>query len=323
MRYLNGADITILGTNWLEAIDVIEKCTALCRENEFSQPVKPYLRYNDPRNRIIAMPAYVGGDFAAAGIKWIASFPGNKIKAMPRAHSVLILNDASTGKPRAVFNTAILSGIRTAAVSGSVIRRYLSEASLTGQPFNAGIIGLGQIGQLHLEMLFSLFGSQVRTALVYDSSPDVILKLPAGLRDRITVCSDWETVFDLSDVFITCTVAEKRYINREPRRPSLHLNVSLRDYYPSFLKHVDVMLVDSWAEVCRENTDIEAMHKEYGLAETDVRTMADFLSAEHEPIGSEKVVMFNPMGMAVFDIAVGSYFLDRALRQNVGTDLDD
>jgi ornithine cyclodeaminase len=83
------------------------------------------------------------------------------------------------------------------------------------------------------------------------------------------------------------------------------------------------MIVDDWTEVCRENTDIEAMHKEFGLVEADVRTMADVLSAGHEPMGTEKVVMFNPMGMAVFDIAVGSYFLNRAIDQGVGTDLDD
>lgn len=53
--------------------------------NEFAQPIKPYLRYNNLKNRIIAMPAYAGGECDMAGIKWIASYPDN-INQIGRAH---------------------------------------------------------------------------------------------------------------------------------------------------------------------------------------------------------------------------------------------
>jgi ornithine cyclodeaminase len=35
----------------------------------------------------------------------------------------------------------------------------------------------------------------------------------------------------------------------------------------------------------------------------------------------DEAIMFNPMGMAVFDIALGKYYVDEALKKNVGKNL--
>ena len=124
MIYLNENDLKNIGVNWNEVVDTIEKATRCLADKDYSQPIKPYLRYGDLKNRIIAMPAFVGGDINKAGIKWIASFPDNINNNIPRAHSVVILNNADTGKPEAIVNTAKLSMIRTAGVTGSIIRAY-------------------------------------------------------------------------------------------------------------------------------------------------------------------------------------------------------
>lgn len=45
------------------------------------------------------MPAFVGGEINASGIKWIASFPDNIHKGKKRANCVVILNSVQTGEP--------------------------------------------------------------------------------------------------------------------------------------------------------------------------------------------------------------------------------
>src|SRR5580693_5366620 len=104
MKYLNEQDIQAIGINWTKIIDVISSGVDAIRNMTYAQPVKPYLRYNDMTNRIIAMPAYIGSPFNVAGIKWIASFPGNVARGKPRAHSVIILNDELTGEPISIIN---------------------------------------------------------------------------------------------------------------------------------------------------------------------------------------------------------------------------
>ena len=150
MLYLNNEDFSKISISWNETIGVIERALFCISKGDYSQPLKPYLRFKKDENRIIAMPAYVGGDIEAAGIKWIASFPKNIEKNIPRASSVTVLNDTNTGEVLAAFNSPMISIIRTASVSGYLIKKYLEFCD--SNRFAIGIIGGGPIGQHHIKM---------------------------------------------------------------------------------------------------------------------------------------------------------------------------
>jgi len=44
--------------------------------------------------RIMAMPAYVGGDLDVAGLKWIPSVPDNPARGLPRAIGLIVVAGA-------------------------------------------------------------------------------------------------------------------------------------------------------------------------------------------------------------------------------------
>jgi ornithine cyclodeaminase len=322
MKYLNEQDILDIGINWTSAIDVIGSGVDVIRNKSYAQPIKPYLRYNDQTNRIIAMPAYIGSPFNVAGIKWIASFPGNIAKGIPRAHSVIILNDECTGEPISIINTAKVSGIRTAAVTGFILSSYLASRGEKPKPFHVGIIGYGPIGQLHLEMITSEFGHLLDNIYLYDLNKINPKTLPqTGLNDKIILTNDWQEVYQNADVLITCTVAKQRYINLQPIAGRLYLNISLRDFDLDFLRQVDKILVDDWEEVCREDTDIERANKFLGLTRDKVTVISELKGSGFFNNSSSNSIMFSPMGLAVFDMSIAKHYYELAVAGNKGTTL--
>lgn len=76
--------------------------------------------------RLMAMPAYLGGNFQTSGVKWYGSNIANREKGLPRSILMFILSDTDTGAPLAFMSANLLSAYRTGAVPG-VGARYLAR----------------------------------------------------------------------------------------------------------------------------------------------------------------------------------------------------
>ena len=85
---------------------------------------------NADDRRFMAMPAYLGGRFDMAGVKWYGSNAENRKKGLPRSILMLTLNDKDTGAPLAYMSANILSAYRT----GAVPRRRLRNISRVRTP---------------------------------------------------------------------------------------------------------------------------------------------------------------------------------------------
>ena len=318
MIYLDDSDVKDIHLDWKQNINAIAAATQCIESKDIAQPIKPYLRYGSPQNRIIAMPAYVGGTINRSGIKWIASFPDNIKKGIARAHSVIILNNAETGQPISVINSGSISAIRTASVSGLVLKNFMELKR--HKSLKVGIIGFGPIGQYHLNMCSELLGDSLEEVLLYDLKSIDQNDIPHTIREKVSIVESWEEAYANADIFITCTVSKTPYIDIKPKPGSLHLNVSLRDYKTNvFPWFKGAMIVDDWDEVCRENTDVEAFHKVNGLQENDVKLIQDVVNGFLNTLNEDQAILFNPMGMAVFDMAIASHYLTLAKETSTGT----
>ena len=123
----------------------------------------PEMPVDGPDRRFMAMPAYLGGKFDMAGMKWYGSNAENREKGLPRSILTLVLNDKDTGAPLAFMSANILSAYRTGAVPGVGFKYFADENAKPvgvvgpgggdgGPPVHPGSQGEGQRRRLFAEI---------------------------------------------------------------------------------------------------------------------------------------------------------------------------
>lgn len=116
----------------------------------------PGMPVHEPDKRFMAMPAYLGGQFHAFGIKCYGSNPHNLEKGLPRSILMMSLLDADTGMPLAYMSANILSAMRTGATIGLGAKYFCSKPAET-----VAIIGPGTMSRYSL-MAFMIAQPTIR-----------------------------------------------------------------------------------------------------------------------------------------------------------------
>src|SRR5256884_9375820 len=146
LSIINGKTVSdVIRGHRQECVDVVEHAYLAHAKGQSINPHSYFLRFPEkPDCRIIALPAFLGDGFEVAGLKWIASYPGNVQRGFPRASAVLVLNSYETGYPYAILESSIVSAARTAA-SAVLAAHWLSGQSRRAH--SLGIVGTGVIAR--------------------------------------------------------------------------------------------------------------------------------------------------------------------------------
>jgi ornithine cyclodeaminase len=297
-----------------QVMDLVEVAYRTHGAGDSVNPPSYFLRFPDrPADRIIALPASIGGQTRVDGLKWISSFPGNVAGGIPRASAVLILNDHDTGYPFACLESSIISATRTAA-SAALAADWLTRDRTT-RPTRVGFIGVGLIAR-YIHTYLAGTGWDFDEIGVFDLSPDSAEGFKGGIQARgatatITVRDSAEDLIRTSDMIVFATVAGQPHIHDVSwfAHNPLVLHVSLRDLNPEILL-ASANIVDDVEHCLKAQTSPHLLEQLTGNRDFLDGTLDDVMAGT-VTLPDDRPIIFSPFGLGVLDLAVGKYVYDQ------------
>lgn len=326
LSLINGKTVyDIVRANRTACVEVVRNAYVAHANGQSVNPDSYFLRFPDkPDCRIIALPAYLGDGFQVAGLKWIASYPGNVQRGFPRASAVLVLNDCETGYPFAILESSIISAARTAA-SAALAAYWLNGQSRRAE--SLGIVGTGFIARYIYDFLIDT-GWAIKEVRLFDSAPAESEKFQATAcrpehHRSIRVVPHVTDLISTSDLIVFTTVAASPHVADTwlfDHKPVV-LHISLRDLAPEMLL-ISQNVVDDVDHVMKANTSPHLTERQTGNRNFVTGTLAEVMQGTRS-VNRNRPVIFSPFGLGVLDVAVGKWIYDQAVAAKQDLRLSD
>jgi N-[(2S)-2-amino-2-carboxyethyl]-L-glutamate dehydrogenase len=330
--YLSQEDVVAAGgTDMPAMVDVIERAFRVKAAGEVRMPPKVMITWADEpgteekHGRIMAMPAYVGGEFDVAGLKWIPSVPDNPARnGLPRANALVLLTDPATGLPLAVMDGTVVSAMRTGAVTGVALRHLAAPDSGV-----ACLLGAGVLAHTQLEALRAVL-PRLREVRVYDPAAERCSRFCD--RARAATGLDVHAAGSAEAAVRGAAVVVPATMSVEPSFAAAWIDlgatvvlVSSLDAPLDLQAVTDLLVVDDWEhESTHEGRYAERLVTAGIVAAdgSDAVELADVVTGRHpgrtDPAAR---IVVTPVGLAMDDVAAAWHVLCGARRLGLGTSL--
>jgi len=326
--FLNNRAMSRAGVDDMRAaMHDVEQAYVLNQNGDTINPGKCVLRWGktvedeNVMGRINAMPGYIGGTFAMAGIKWIGSGPMNYKKGLPRASVTIILNDPDTKLPVCIADGTSISAMRTGA-SGGVAIKLLAKS-------DARVLTIcGAGAQAYTQLEAALLARQsIDTVYVYDIRPENAQRFAEINREkypavRFEVTQDVESAVRRSDIIDCVTLATEPFVKGAwLKKGALVMNMADYEVDNACVERANKVVVDFWEGIKHRMISTVALMWKDGLFKDEQlhAELGEILNGTKPPRESDdEIIYFNAVGAGILDIAVATRCYRAAREQGEG-----
>lgn len=306
-------------------------------------PPFPGMPKNADDRRFMAMPAYLGGRYQMAGMKWYGSNVENKEKGLPRSILMMMLNDKDTGAPLALMSANLVSSYRTGGIPG-VGAKYLARKDAK----TVAVIGPGVMGKTSLSAFVSVCPN-LDTVKVKGRGQKSLDSFKAFVQEecpqikKVIVCETVEEAVRDSDI-ISMTTTVRNDISSFPYIDEAWIKKGALISMPSAARFSDDFLANRCKLVVDNSMLYEAWEEEYPypsyeqvqiigtkftdlkhegkISQEDIIDIADIITgkcAGRE--NDDEIIIYSVGGMPVEDIAWGGTVYKNAVEKGIGIKL--
>ena len=307
-------------------IAIVEEALRLHAKGEAIAPKKSSILWSDDLDsderlgRVMAMPAYVGGELDVVGMKWIPSVPDNGARGLPRGIGVVLLSDRETGLPIAVLDGTVVSAMRTGAVGGIAARALANPGSSVATLLGAGVQARTQL--MALERTLALEEVRVHDVVAGRAAEFCERERRAGFR--LTPVDDPAEACAGSAVVVAATMADAPFVPPEWLDPgSVFISISSLDPTIELIAACDVWVTDVWEHETGHHSRPFARALAAGVVTREQVVQLGDLLVGNVPgrTAEDQRIFVSPVGLGIEDVAEAWRVVRRAQELGIGTPL--
>ena len=310
-----------------EAIEIVKGAFAQLSAGKAVAPLRTQLAVDRHEGVTLFMPAYLS-ESDDLGVKIVSVFPRNLEMGLPTIFAVVVVVEASTGRPVAVMDGTYLTALRTGAASGAATDLLARQDVRVAAIFGAGV-------QARTQLLAVCEVRDIERAWVYDVNPQVAERyaqemggkgrVPADLR---VASSPVEAACE-ADVLCTATTSRTPVFADEDLKPGVHIN-AVGSFTPEMQEVPDetvgrARLVVGSREGCLSETGDLIIPIQKGLITEDhIYAELGEIAAGAKPgrNNAEEITLFKSVGNAVQDVSVARRVMEEARRLGLGVEVE-
>lgn len=324
-RIISGEEVRGL-LDVAEVLDVVEE--ALCKQGrgEVERPERPHFPVGQqldtthpekPLGTGLVMPAYIhGSEYFAT--KLVSVHPENKRRGLATIHAQIAVNAAETGLPVAYMDGSVITAARTSCIGG------LAARELCDGPISLAVIGSGTQSRWQIRAVTT--AADVESVTLYDHNAGMLAEAVRELNGELDV--PIQTAESPEDAISNATMVITATTSAEPVFSGDHLTPGTTvvgiGAYTAEMQELDAQTLEGaskvFADVPEEVTEIGDI-LESTLSEDDLIPFSDLLTGDAKRERSEERIVVESVGSAVMDAAVAGHIYDRAVAENVGSEL--
>lgn len=309
--------------NMKDAIEADKEALRMYSEGKSDVPLRTNIQVEKGQN--LYMPAYAS-DINASGVKIVSIFPDNPKIDKPTTIAQVIMLDGQTGEVSAIIDGTYLTQLRTGAMQGAATELLSRKDSK-----KAVLIGAGGQAESQLEAMIAV--RDLDEVAIVDLNLDLAHSFAEAMNNRykdvkIYVPEDMDKVIREADIITTITTAPGAVFDGKLIKAGCHINgmgsytESMKETPSEVFKKADVMIVDTFDAVFAEAGDVMQVIKDGTVKKEDFSELGQLvLDTSLGRSSDDQITVFNSVGSAIVDIVVAAKILEKAIKENIGTEI--
>lgn len=249
-------------------------------------------------------------------------FQNRATNGLPNIQGLIVLYDASNGRPLAVMESAEITIKRTGAAT-AVAAKYLAKADAR----TVTIVGAGNQGAVQLEALTRV--RPLQEVHVFDREPKLAAafagRLGEKLKLNVDLVTDLPAAARASDLVVTCTPAKRWFIGADMISPGTFVagvgadSPDKQELEPALLARSSV--VTDLTEQCSRVGDLHHAIAAGLMTATSVRGELGEVIIGRAPARRDdrEIIIYDATGTALQDVAAAMLVYGKAVAAGRGT----